>query len=238
MASTKVVPLDWAEKLRFNVSQAKLSAVTGNFNYFHASRAQYIANGVDYVATLQAENIDEAEAIKISTINATSAETNETAVAELERELKATKVDTKLPQAEQELEWVKRINERNEACKQTVIDRMDSATKEAINLIHKLPKESQDAAANFYDKGLQLVVECFEVMAKYIEEFLNHIVDFIHGVWTALVSAYNAVKNYVGGAVETIMGWFGGFFASAQSNGIIDVDGKCKFNFDNLRIDN
>lgn len=238
MASTKFVPLDWAEKLRFNVYQAKLSAVTGNFNYFHASRAQYIANGVDYVATLQAENIDQAEAIKINEINAASAETNETAMAELEHELKATTIDKNLPLAEQELEWVKRIRERNEACKKTVIDRMDSATEGAIVLIHKLPKESQDAAASIYDKGLQLVMGCFEYLAKKIEEFYNYIVDFIKGVWSAIVSAYNAVKDWVGGAVETIMGWFGGFFASAKSNGIVDVDGKCKSIFDNLRIDN
>ena len=104
MASTEVVPLDSAKKLRFNVYQAKFSAVTGNFNYFHAFRAQYIANSVDYVATLQAQKINEAKAIKINTINATSAETNETAVAELERELKATKIDENLRLAEQELE--------------------------------------------------------------------------------------------------------------------------------------
>lgn len=230
MASNKTVPLHWAEKLRFNVYQAKLSAATGNFSYFHASRAQYIANGVDYAATFQVENNDTAEVTKINEINAASAETNKKAMAKLENELKDTKVDKSLPRAEQEREWEKRIRGTNEAAKQMVIDRMDSATNQAVNLIQQMPEKSQDSAADIYDRGLQIVLECFEYLVKKIEELYDNILEFIKEVWSTIVSAYNAVKDWVSSAVDRIMGSFDGFSALAQTNGIVDVDGECDLN--------
>ena len=238
MARTNTVPLDWAEKLRSHVYQAKLSAVTSDFAYFHASRAHYYsANGVEDAASLQAAKIDPTEGNKLKELNVTSAKTNEAAMAEFEQKIKDTKIDKSQPLDVQKVSFRKRIVDAGDAAKKEVTERIDHCTEEAIRRIENSPEGAQNALTDLYITGLQIVTGCFEYLVKKIEEAFKYIVDFLNGVWDTLVRAYNAVKVWVDGAVQIIRGQSVSFFAFAQSNGIGGVDGKCLFISNNLTID-
>ncbi|KAM0795835.1 hypothetical protein BDR22DRAFT_966649 [Usnea florida] len=187
MASTKTVPPDWADKLGSLVYQAKLSAVTSDFAYFHASRAHYYsAISVDNAARLKAVKADPAVANKIKDINVTSAKVNETAMAELEQELKATNIDKSRPLAEQKLLWRKRIKHAGDVCKKKVTDRIDRSREDATREIEKCPEEVQDALEIIFEIGLQTVMGCVEYLVKEIEGLYEYIVDFLKNVWDEL----------------------------------------------------
>lgn len=226
------VQLPWGEKLRFHVAQAKLCAETGNFAYFHDSRAQYIAKGVDYHATLQAQNVSDEDLQKLRELNIASTEASETSVTELESDVKGIKVDDDLSPDVKKLEWRKRILEKIEVAKKKVIDAMDAAGSKAIEVISALPESAQDTATTFFNNGMDIAMEAFDYLVARIGELWNWIVDFIQGIWTALEDTWNAVSNFVNDCVSRLWPWK----SSLQTNGVDDIDGDCALLLMSLRI--
>ena len=226
------VQLHYSEKIRFHVAQAKLCAETGNFAYFHDSRAQYIAKGVDYHATLQAQNVSDETLKELTQLNVGSTEASESSVTELEDGVKGIKVDEGLPPDEKKLEWRKKILEKIEAAKKKVTDAMDAAGSKAIELISALPEKAQDTATTFFNNGMDIAMEAFDYMVAKIGKLWDWIVDFIQGIWTALENTWYAVTSFVSDCVKRL--WPSE--SSLQTNGVDGIDGNCVLPLIGLRI--
>ena len=56
---------------------------------------------------------------------------------------------------------------------------MDAAAEAAINLISQLPEPVQEAAANAYQVGVDLVITAVEYLAAKVEELYQYVVDFM-----------------------------------------------------------
>ena len=222
MASITPVKLQWSEKLRFHVAQAKHCADTGDFAYFHASRARHVSKGIDHLATLQAQGVPQDELDKLTNINVSTTESSEVATTELEEDVKAVKVDDKLPEEVKKAEWTKKLTEKNDAAKKKVNDAMDAGLDEAITLISALPDDAQDTAADFFMQGMDIAMEAFDFMVQKISQLYNAVVDFMKKIWTALQNAWNAVSGKVISCVKRLFG----FKAVLQTNGADTVTGK------------
>ena len=206
MAQSTPVKLHWSRKLQFHVSQAKHCSDTGNFTYFDVHRAQYLAEGIDHVATLKAQNVADTDMDELRNINVATTESSETATTELEGDIKAIKVNDKLPEQEQQAEWVLKLEEKNTIAKNKVNNAMDASLNAAINLISAMPESSQDAAANFFMAGVDIAMEAFDYMVQKISQLYQAAVDLIKKIWTALTNVVNLIGDKVVGCVKKLFG--------------------------------
>ena len=232
MVAESTLRIPWREKIRFHVAQAKLCGETGNFAYFHDSRAQYIAKDIDYRAVLQAQGVSDGDLRPLTDLNVSSTQANDNAVTELEEGIKNIHVDPDLTPAEQKQEWKKRILEKNEAAKKKVTDAIDAAANKAIDIIAAFPENIQDNAAAFYEQGMDIAMEAFDYLVARISELWNWIVDFIKGIWTALENTWNAVTDFVSYCVSRLLPGKG----SSRINGAYYSNGDCVLLFIGLRI--
>ena len=232
MANAATPQLHWSQKLRFHVAQAKHSAATGNFTYFHVSRAQYIANGVDHVAILKASDVPKETLDKLVNINVSSVEICEVATTEFEHEIKHTKVEEKLEENAKKKEWRRVLTEKTEAAKKKVNDALDAGLEVGMSLIDKLPESAQDASSSMFAAGIDVIMGAFEVLVAKLLELFKAITDFIRGIWTAVEAASNVVSDKVSSAVSWLFSWT----KFEQTDGIDDATGECSSKIAILKI--
>ena len=222
MASTTTAKIHWTQKLHFHLTQAKHCVENGDFTYFHVCRAQYIANGVDHLATLQAQGVPDDDLDKFTGINVSTTETSEVATSELQRDFKATQIDSNLPEPVKKAACTEKLTEQNAVAKQKVVNAMDAGLDKAIDLISAMPASAQDSAASFFMLGMGVAMEALEVMVARISQLCDSIVEFIQKIWKALEKAWKAVSDKVSSCVRRLFG----LKASAQTNGTDKVDGE------------
>ena len=218
------VRADWAERIRFDVQQAELSAVTGDYSYFNTSIAQYYSNGVD---TVQGQNVDPAVKKQLCDIDIAAAGKIKTAMQTLENNIKATKVDDHLPDNAKKEAWKARILEQNDKAINYVTGEMKAAADNAISLIDTLPAGAKDAASDIYTKGFALVQQAVQWFVTQVKKLFNYIADFIQKIWNGLVAIYDIVSTYIGGTVNGLLKFFGfGSRKLALATGISNGDSK------------
>ena len=114
-------------------------------------------------------------------------------------------------------DWEQRVKNKGSDVKTQMSQRVDEATELAIKVIKQLPSVAQDAAADCYTTGLDVVMVFFNKVWECIQKVINAIAEFFKGVWTALTNAWTAVK----GGFDAVISWFTrGFNMKSTSNGL------------------
>ena len=179
----------------------RYSILTENCHYHHARLALRDFEGVDHVASVKGVGVAEDATKALDDLNINSATANQTAMDQYKSNIEAYK-------SEQPADWKRKLEEQNEAAKAKVTKAMDDALQVAVAIIDKLPPAQQQAAANVYERGVEYVMQVFNTLVIKLKEMLNYIVDFIKGVWNALVAAKDAVVGAVTQAIDWIRGIF------------------------------
>ena len=223
MSRAPIAEPEWAESIHFDLFHCKLATATGDFAYFHNTRAQW--GNKRHVFN----ELDDKTKAALGAINEQAALAHNTVMEKLKDNIENTEIDKSKPEDVQKQDWETAIRIQNEEAKKTINDQMDATAEEAISVIKQLPEGTQSIAASAYQVGVNLVMTAFEFLAAKIKEIYNHIVDFLRGVWDVLVNTYEAVKDWVGGVVGQIRNFFGfSLLALTEANGVVDMDGMFK----------
>ncbi|KAN0104141.1 hypothetical protein V8E51_009886 [Hyaloscypha variabilis] len=181
MADTSSVKLDWKDKLHFHVSQANHSSDTGDFSYFHVHQAPNIA-------TLKAQGVSDSDLDQLTNLNILSTQANDTATAELGRDIK---------RQQQISEWTQNLDRINEKAAQYITNTIKGNRDKAMEIISAMPAMDQQYAADFYIRWMNIVMEAFQLMADKDQGLYGAIPEFIRKIWSAVKGVVHSVSEKV-----------------------------------------
>ena len=229
MASTTNIL--WADRIDFAVQQSTLAIETGDFAYFHASKAHYIANDVDYAAEIGTEVLDPKVKASLSQSLTKGAEYANTVVASVDKNLEATKINDKLSQADKEKFWNDRIDEENLKAQKDLIAHMNAAAEEAKRVIAAVPTENlRKVATDLYLAAFNLVHDAVNYAISQLKQIYTMVKSFLQKIFAPLINLVHVVGSFVGGVVSKVRGFFGLSTESAlaQTYGLVGIGGKCE----------
>ncbi|KAL9607793.1 MAG: hypothetical protein Q9167_007327 [Letrouitia subvulpina] len=188
--------LHWSQKIESYVDQAHQCAKARNFTFFHASNAHYIAQS--------AADVSKDDQKKLVDMNIDVANECDTAANKMVADLKAFLPKSNEPDAIKTLDWEQKIMDEFDILERDVHDKLTKVKDSAVALISKLPPAVQDSAADFFVKCVSLVTQVLDAVYDKLETLVQYIAQFLKGVWTALTSAYNFVKNVVTSCIGSL----------------------------------
>jgi hypothetical protein len=84
-------------------------------------------------------------------------------------------------------DWTAKIRQNAADLKKKNDDAVDAAADQAIAKINDMPGPSQDAAANIFIMGTNIVNGFVQKIRDFAVNILNSVMDFLKGIWDKLV---------------------------------------------------
>jgi hypothetical protein len=195
-----VLKADWEKQIRHHAFQIEQAVRSRNFGYIHNLRAQRVARGIDYAATLRValDGVDEVDH-RLARVSIDAAEDHQFIFTEYTDEVR------RLPDNQQDKDhWRERVHERSRQAEEKLLKVIHLAAEESIFVIGRIPLAAQHAATSFFFEAFGYLENVIETVVKQIDQVFIQVVDYIRGVWIELQTSWEIVNGTVRTAVEAV----------------------------------
>ncbi|MCJ1396128.1 hypothetical protein MMC18_009017 [Xylographa bjoerkii] len=195
---------DWRSKLQLHRQNLSFALATEDLNYV------YIRSALAVQGTQSNPSLALMAAGAPDTVDAKIKDINADAVKEIKEHYESfsTEVEGLKASKPDEGAWKAKLEAKREELKKKSAAAIDKSFEAANNYIETMPKAQQDAAANIFSVGADLVVQAAEFIYGKIKEVIGAVVDFLRGIWDKVVTVYNEVKDFFSNIVGSITGVF------------------------------